>query len=106
MVVGTAVLALRDPHAGGYGFCPILALTGYQCPTCGGLRTVHDLAHLDVAGAWAMNPLLTLVLPILGILTAGWWWRAWRGRRRMTIPPAVILGGLAVLILFGIFRNL
>src|SRR5690625_7711161 len=72
----TLLLALRNPHAGGYGMCPILAFTGYLCPTCGGLRAVHDLAHLDLAGAWAMNPLLTIALPVAALLIAGWWWRA------------------------------
>lgn len=105
MGAGTILLALRDPHGGGYGICPVLALTGYLCPTCGGLRAVHDLAHLDLAAAWAMNPLLTILLPILGVLTIGWWWRAWRGYRQMTIPPTVILTGLAALMLFGIIRN-
>lgn len=106
VAAGTLLLALRDPHGGGYGMCPILALTGYLCPTCGGLRAVHDLAHLDLAGAWAMNPLLTLALPAFGILLLGWWWRAWRGYRALTIPPSVVILAAVVLVGFGIARNL
>lgn len=101
----TVLLALRSPHEGGYGFCPVLALTGYLCPTCGGLRAVHDLAHFDLAGAWAMNPLLTIALPLMGIGLAVWWWRAWRGHPPRNIPLPVVFTGLAILIVFGIARN-
>src|SRR5690625_2643095 len=103
--VATVILAVRDPHGGGYGVCPILALTGYLCPTCGGLRAVHDLAHFDLAGAWAMNPLLTIALPLAGIGMAVWWWRAWRGRTARNITLPIVFAGLAILIVFVIVRN-
>lgn len=105
MAVGTLILALRSPHGGGYGMCPILALTGYLCPTCGGLRAVHDLAHLDFAGAWAMNPLLTILLPLIGLLTIGWLWRAWRGYPARPIPGSVVVAIAIVTVVFGIARN-
>ena len=61
----TLVLALVDPHEGGYPLCPLRALTGWACPACGGLRATHDLATGDIAGAWAMNPLWVVVVPFL-----------------------------------------
>ena len=51
--------------AGSYGVCPLYALTGLWCPACGGLRATHDLAHGDLAGAWAMNPLWVLAVPLV-----------------------------------------
>lgn len=45
--------------------CPFLSLTGWQCPGCGSQRSVHALLHLDVASAWAYNPLLILSLPYI-----------------------------------------
>lgn len=101
----TLLLAFRSPHEGGYGMCPILAFTGYLCPTCGGLRTVHDLAHGDVAGAWGMNPLLTIAIPVAAVLLAGWWWRAWRNLPARQIPSAVVVIGAIVVVGFGILRN-
>lgn len=72
-VLGTAVLALRSPHvSGSYGFCPFLAATGLWCPACGGLRAVHELAHLDVAAAWAMNPLVVVGVPVLVVAWGLW----------------------------------
>src|SRR5699024_2008409 len=101
----TELVALRNPHEGGYGTCWILAVTGYECPTCGGLRSVHDMAHLDFAGAWAMNPLLTLSLPVIGVLLLGWLWRAWRGYRPRTIPGSAVVVAAIFIIGFGIIRN-
>ncbi|WP_225754313.1 DUF2752 domain-containing protein [Actinotalea sp. Marseille-Q4924] len=78
----TVALAVRTPYAGGsYGACPFLALTGLWCPACGGLRAVHDLARLDVAGAWGMNPLLVLAVPLL-VAAWGLWLARSTGRLR------------------------
>ena len=43
--------------------CPFLALTGWQCPLCGGTRMGGALLHGDLAAAFAFNPLA---------LVAGW----------------------------------
>jgi len=104
--VATVILAVRDPHGGGYGVCPILALTGYLCPTCGGLRAVHDLAHFDLAGAWALNPVLTILLPLTGIAMIVWWIRAWLGRPPKGVPASVSLVVMVILLVFGVLRNL
>ena len=56
--LGTAYVASVDPNQPGhYPLCPTYALAGIYCPGCGMLRATHDLAHLDVAGAFARNPL-------------------------------------------------
>ncbi|GAA1734694.1 hypothetical protein GCM10009809_32430 [Isoptericola hypogeus] len=111
----TALVAAVDPHVGGrYPACPLLALTGLACPLCGALRATHDLAHLDVAGAWAANPLWVLVVPVLVLAWATWTVRAWRwgradaGRARTAqrVPLRLLLvlvGGAAVV--FGVLRN-
>ncbi|MBE7702015.1 DUF2752 domain-containing protein [Oerskovia sp. Sa1BUA8] len=101
----TLVLALVDPHEGGYPLCPLLALTGWACPACGGLRATHDLATGDLAGAWAMNPLWVLVVPVLVLAWALWVRRSWRGTRARPVPVWVGILGLVVLIGFGIARN-
>ena len=108
LVVGAATitLAVRSPHVtGSYGVCPSIALFGIWCPACGGLRAVHDLAHADLAGAWAHNPLFVLAVPLLVAawvrwlgVSLGWWrpgpvpaWSAW-----------VLLGVMAA---FTVLRN-
>ncbi|MHA7132847.1 DUF2752 domain-containing protein [Oerskovia turbata] len=101
----TLVLALVDPHEGGYPLCPLLALTGWACPACGGLRATHDLATGDLAGAWAMNPLWVLVAPLLVVAWGLWVRRSWRGARARPLRPWVGVVALVVLIAFGIARN-
>ena len=41
-----------------FSVCFFKAFTGLPCPTCGGTRALACLAHLDVASAFAMNPLV------------------------------------------------
>jgi hypothetical protein len=40
--------------------CPLHALTGVPCPTCGSTRAALALSHGDIAAALAFNPLVTL----------------------------------------------
>ena len=109
------VLALRDPHVpGSYLGCPLYVLTGFVCAGCGGLRAVHDLVTGDLAGAWAMNPVLVVGLPVLVLAWASWLLRAWTGRgmlerlgRGRAVPgarrgPWWLLGALVVV---SIARN-
>jgi hypothetical protein len=105
----TAYVAAVDPNRPGhYPVCPFLALTGWWCPGCGGLRAVHALTRGDLGTALHDN---VLVVALCGF-TAGYWtfWalRASRGRPR----PAFRLGrpwavAAAVLVLlFTLVRNL
>ena len=52
--------------------CPLLSLTGIQCPLCGSTRAAGALAEGDVAAAWGYNALLVLVLPILIVCAVAW----------------------------------
>lgn len=102
-----AVLATVDPHeAGHYPTCPFLWLTGLYCPGCGSLRAVHDLAHLDVVGAWSMNPLLLVVAPFLVGSWFAWVRRTATGRPRRRVAPAWAVWGLLVVVLaYWVARN-
>ena len=71
-IVATALFILYyiDPNV--YPFfprCPFLVLTGMECPGCGSQRALHQLLHLNIAGAFRQNPLIVLYLPyvILGL---------------------------------------
>ena len=46
--------------------CYFRAVTGWDCPGCGGLRAAHQLLHGEVRAAFARNPLLVLALPLVG----------------------------------------
>jgi hypothetical protein len=66
------VLALDPNQAGHYPTCPFRAYAGVDCPGCGSLRALHDLAQGNVAGALDHNALMVLFLPLLGVELARW----------------------------------
>jgi hypothetical protein len=106
-LAGAVLVAVLDPNRPGhYPVCPFLALTGWYCPGCGGLRAVHALLHADPAQALARNPLVVLLLPVLAVAWARWLRRAWRGVRTGQWPGWMLWAGLAVLVGFGVARNL
>jgi hypothetical protein len=106
-VGGIGVVAAVDPNQPGhYPTCPFLALTGLYCPGCGALRAVHDLAHGDLAGALARNPLAVAALAVLLVAFGFWTRRAWRGQPRSWDPPQWLLtASLAVVLVFAVLRN-
>ena len=104
----TTLYAVDPNQPGHYPTCPFLALTGWYCPGCGALRAVHDLLHLDLAGALARNPLTVLAVPYL-VLAAVTWALRLTGRpapRSTALPAWVLWTLLGVVLLFGVLRNL
>lgn len=88
--------------------CPFHAITGLQCPGCGVTRMCLALLRLDVAGAWKANPVLLLLLPLLGGLLG---YRAVVYVRRGSVPTArwetLVWSGMAgVLLLWSVWRNI
>lgn len=86
-LVGFASLAVvfqfSDPHEGGFGLCPSLALTGLYCPGCGALRASYDLLHGQVGEAVGHNVLASILLPAIIAFLAWTVAAPWlRGSRR------------------------
>jgi Protein of unknown function (DUF2752) len=67
-------LALSAAYATtGFGLpCPFRAVTGWDCPLCGGTRMGDALLHGDVGAAFGFNPLALIGLFIFGTLGALW----------------------------------
>ena len=97
--------------------CPFLALTGWQCPLCGGTRMGAALLHGDLAGAYAFNPGLLIALAVVGIAAVLWSIEVAGGpsvrpprrlRRRLqqvsVVAWPILGGGLAVA--YTVLRNL
>lgn len=110
VLAATSVLRLRDPHvAGSWGLCPLRALTGLDCPFCGGLRAANDLSDLRVGDAFHSNALFVTLVPVLVAAWAWWAWRSWRGGpvRGPSGAPARVLwwSAAAVALAFTVFRN-
>ncbi|HEY0189111.1 MAG TPA: DUF2752 domain-containing protein [Cellulomonas sp.] len=106
-VVGAIALLAVDPHIpGSWGACPLYALTGRYCAACGGLRATHDLLVGDLAGAWGMNPLWVLAVPLLLVVWVRWTTGALRTGRPGRLPGTRWAVGTGVLLLaYGAARN-
>lgn len=80
---GLAYIGLADPHRPGFLFpgCPFNALTGLDCPACGGLRMTHDVLNGDLAAAVVDNVFLLVGLPALFV------WLVVRWRRGLKLMP-------------------
>ncbi len=69
--LGCATVGLLGLDHLGPTFCLFRLTTGLPCPTCGATRALGRLAHLDLAGAFVMNPLMAagaLLLLLWGLL--------------------------------------
>ncbi len=106
-VVGTGVIAALDPTANHVPLCPLLALTGIDCPFCGSLRAVYSLTRFDVVTAANHNIVFTAAVPFLVI-----GWAVWLARtlRHPDIPlphyPRATKVALGFLLAFAVARNL
>jgi hypothetical protein len=109
LISAGVVLYLFDPEtAGFYPVCALHSLTGLQCPGCGSLRALHQLAHGNISGAWRLNPLLVALLPMalwLGLRETVRWTFGWRWPGIIT-RPIVGWSLVIVTVVFGIARNL
>ena len=90
-----------------YPFCTFYRATGLLCPGCGTLRALHQLLHGHLLAAFRFNALF-----VLGLAVAPWFTLQWARNRVgkaphcLTVPAAWLWGALAVLVLFGVLRNL
>ncbi|MGB7862895.1 MAG: DUF2752 domain-containing protein, partial [Candidatus Sulfotelmatobacter sp.] len=104
-----AMLDFFDPATSGvFPPCPLRYLTGWYCPGCGSLRAIHQLLHGNLSAAWALNPLTVVLLPFLAYGMASYAFFQIRGQHlpRLFMPAVWIRALCAVIILFGIARNI
>ena len=87
--------------------CPILTLTGWQCPGCGSTRALYSLLHGDPVRAFSMNPLL-LACYASGTLLVGMAVAERMRRPRLAKALSSIAIGLVACaaIYSGVIRNL
>lgn len=72
-VVLTGVILYLGAHDGDTWWlkCPLLQLTGWQCPLCGLQRAIHAFLHGNFAQAWHYNPALWFLLPYAAVILLG-----------------------------------
>jgi len=109
-LMGGAGLVLFFFEPGRYSFYPRCALhqaTGWLCPGCGSLRALHQLLHGNVVAALHLNVLFVFsLLPFLGLGARSVARKLGGQPDSLVLRPALLWGALAILLLFGILRNL
>lgn len=90
-----------------YPRCLFHAVTGWDCPGCGSLRSAHQLLHGNFKMAFALNPLFVLGIPLFAFLAAQPFVRGTRPATlaRTLAQPRLLWPLVAIAIAFGIFRN-
>jgi hypothetical protein len=101
----------------GFGLpCPFRAITGWDCPLCGGTRMGSALLHGDVPAAFSSNPLALLGLLVVGLL--GFLWaveaaggpvirlpRTYAARLHRVRPGHWLVLGLGIAVIYTVARN-
>ena len=108
-LVGTCVgLAIWNPGDHGQAICPTKAITGLDCPLCGGLRAAASLGRGNLVAAADHNLLMVAVLPFVTV-----WWVTWvvaavngRPAPRLRISPRAWWAIGVVVVAFTVVRNL
>lgn len=97
--------------------CPFRAVTGWDCPLCGGTRMGSALLHGDVVAAFAFNPLALVLIAVLGVVGLLWSVEALGGpafrlpaglqvaARRLS-PSQWLVVGLVLATVYTVLRNL
>jgi len=95
---------VRDP----LGPCAFKAMTGWDCPGCGGTRMVWYLLHADLPEAFRHHMIALVAVPVLVYLFV--WWATKRifafSLPSLRIPGKVWGGYLVVWLVFSVLRNL
>jgi hypothetical protein len=97
--------------------CPFRAVTGWECPLCGGTRLGRALLHGDVGAAFVDNPVVLVGLAVLGVLGVLWTVEVlggpavrlrprWAARAQAVHPTRWTVAGLVVAAVFVLLRNL
>ncbi len=108
VAAGSAILFLFDPSTSDfYPPCPFRALIGLYCPGCGTARALHELLHGHLVEAFGLNPLMVLMLPLLGYSLLSYASLRVRGSPLPGIPASPFWGWLAfwVILAYWVLRN-
>jgi len=104
---GAVVYFFNPGTHGFYPICLFHALTGWNCPGCGGTRAVYALLHGNIPLALKDNALfVTLLAAAVG---RGIWFAAKKIRRQPVgnfLPAKSLWVLLAVAVIFTVLRNL
>lgn len=108
LAVAALYYAVDPSHSVWVPRCPFHALTGLDCPACGGQRALHSLLHGEVAEALRFNPFLVISVPYFLVVA---WTSFDKGRVARHVRPVVqhrqvAYGYCLLFVVWWVVRNL
>lgn len=107
-LIGAVYLYFHNPYS--YPLpCIFYTITGLYCPGCGAGRACYSLLHLRFLDAFCYNPLMTLLLPLLGLYVAvrGVDWMLTGGNHvDGKISVRLLAWIFGITLLYGVLRNI
>lgn len=97
-----------DPMTATFSYrCPVKALTGFDCPGCGGQRAIHALLHLRIREAVNYNPFLVIAALYLFAVISLTFLHSPRfdKTRRIVLGERTALAYLLLMLLWAVIRN-
>lgn len=98
----------NSPRDGMLPECAFYRVTGFFCPGCGGMRSVHDLIHGDLIGALSSNMMIIFVIYALLSMAshlATSIFSIHLRRRLRNLDFLMTVAALIVMVVFGVVRN-
>ena len=88
--------------------CPIRLITGFKCPGCGVTHMCAALLRLDISAAFAANPMILLLSPVLvAFFLPAFWGYLKTGRFCLGhVQNIVVWICIFLLLAFGAVRNI
>lgn len=88
--------------------CPLLMVTGLDCPFCGGTRATLQLLEGHLGTALDYNALWVVAVPLLAWLALAWGVARMGGPRlpTLTLTPRLLRAVGVALVAFAVLRNL
>jgi hypothetical protein len=110
LLAAAAGVLLQSPPASNnfYPQCPLYSLLHVQCPGCGGTRALAALLRGELRGAFHVNALITLMLPLVAGYGSVCYWRFVQHTplHLPQIPRTALYAALAIAAAFTVQRNL
>lgn len=107
-VAGAFYLYHHDPYS--YPLpCIFYVITGLYCPGCGAGRACYSILHLRFKDAFCYNPLMTLLLPLLGLYIAARaidWMVTGGNHVDGKISVKLLVWILVIVFIYGVLRNI
>jgi hypothetical protein len=97
LVAGWALYTFNPNIPGFFPECPVNSLSGFYCPGCGTLRSLHFLLHGQFIQAISHNVLMILSIPVLT-------WMAFRPS--WVQNPAAPWAAFGIIVAYTVARNL